>query len=341
MKKRLLTTGTTITLLAALVPANAGDRVTKTTKISPVDHINVFRTPGKTLIRKYDGNLSLQKAVEIALLQNPNVLRSIEDIERTRGLIIEVRAQALPQITLTGNYSQQDRRLLKGGGGGVSPSTTPGPVALTEVLQTQQSAAQSASTPPSASQTTPSSGAQATPAVPGQRSRTVESRRVVVPNADVVEHAQTVQNAQIVQNVAGVPFGAAGAGAGGGALDLASLASLFGPQDNTGNIQNKSWRVAIEAKQVLYAGGQIRAALSIAKLTQDSSYYQLRDIVDQVISTVRQEFYTVLLNRALITVAEEAVRLQEEELRDQRNRFEAGTVPRFNVLRAEVELANV
>ncbi|MGV3532558.1 MAG: TolC family protein, partial [Chthoniobacteraceae bacterium] len=112
-------------------------------------------------------------------------------------------------------------------------------------------------------------------------------------------------------------------------------------EGNAGSIQNKSWRVAIEARQVLYSGGQIRAALNIAKLTQDSSYYQLRDVVDQVISVVRQQFYTVLLNRALILVAEEAVRLQEEELRDQRNRFEAGTVPRFNVLRAEVELANV
>lgn len=349
MKRRILTTGTTITLLTALVPASAGDRVTKTAKFNPADHATVFRTSGKTLIRKYDGNLSLEKAVEIALLQNPNVLRSIEDIERTRGLIIEVRAQALPQITLAGNYSQQDRRLLEGGGRGVSPSTTAGPVALTEVLQTQQSAAQSANTPPSTSQTTPSpgaqtppsSGAQAARAESGERSRTVESRRVEVPNANVVEHAQIVQNAQVVQNVAGVPFGAAGAGAGGGALNLASLASLFGPQNNAGNIQNKSWRVAIEAKQVLYAGGQIRAALSIAKLTQDSSYYQLRNVVDQVISTVRQQFYTVLLDRALITVAEEAVRLQEEELRDQRNRFDAGTVPRFNVLRAEVELANV
>jgi outer membrane protein TolC len=49
----------------------------------------------------------------------------------------------------------------------------------------------------------------------------------------------------------------------------------------------------------------------------------------------------VLLNRALITVSEEALRLAEEQLTDQKNRFEAGTVPRFNVLRAEVDVANV
>ena len=46
-------------------------------------------------------------------------------------------------------------------------------------------------------------------------------------------------------------------------------------------------------------------------------------------------------HRALITVAEETVGCSEDQLQDQQNRFEAGTVPRFNVLRAEVELANV
>jgi outer membrane protein TolC len=48
----------------------------------------------------------------------------------------------------------------------------------------------------------------------------------------------------------------------------------------------------------------------------------------------------VLLNRDLITVAEESIRLLSDQLKDQENRFAAGTVPRFNVLQAEVALAN-
>ena len=48
----------------------------------------------------------------------------------------------------------------------------------------------------------------------------------------------------------------------------------------------------------------------------------------------------MLLTRALITVQEESVRLLQDQLKDQQNRFEAGTVPRFNVLQAEVALAN-
>jgi outer membrane protein TolC len=40
-------------------------------------------------------------------------------------------------------------------------------------------------------------------------------------------------------------------------------------------------------------------------------------------------------------VQEESTRLLENQLQDQQNRFKAGSVPRFNVLRAEVELSNV
>jgi len=48
----------------------------------------------------------------------------------------------------------------------------------------------------------------------------------------------------------------------------------------------------------------------------------------------------VLLDRALIKVQEEALHLLEDQLKDQQNRFEAGTVPRFNVLQAEVAAEN-
>ena len=98
--------------------------------------------------------------------------------------------------------------------------------------------------------------------------------------------------------------------------------------------------VTVQATQALYAGGQIGAAISIAKFTDDSSYFSLRDTIDQTIDTVRQQFYTVLLNRALINVQEESVSCSQDQLKDQQNRFEAGTVPRFNVLQAEVALAN-
>jgi outer membrane protein TolC len=104
--------------------------------------------------------------------------------------------------------------------------------------------------------------------------------------------------------------------------------------------QDKSWRITLQVQQTIYSGGKVRAALKIAELTEDSSHQMLRETVATVVANVRTQFFTALLNRELITVAEESITLLSDQLKDQQNRFDAGTVPRFNVLQAEVELAN-
>lgn len=195
------------------------------------------------------GDLSLERAVAIAIRQNPDVLRAKQEIERTRGQVLEVRAQAIPRVAINANYRQEDKSLLE---------LTNGSTALG------------------------SSGAIST---------------------------------------TGTATG---------------LSSTLGQQG--GN--DRSWLVTIEARQLLYSGGQVKAAMKIARFTEDQSLLLLRDTVDKVIAQARQQFYAVLLNRKLITVAEESLRLLGDELKDQRNRFDAGTVPKFNVLRAEVAVAN-
>ena len=47
--------------------------------------------------------LSIARALEIALKQNPEILKALQEIERTRGQVIEVRAEALPHVSLSGN----------------------------------------------------------------------------------------------------------------------------------------------------------------------------------------------------------------------------------------------
>ena len=73
---------------------------------------------------------------------------------------------------------------------------------------------------------------------------------------------------------------------------------------------------------------------------RDSAYFAFRNMLDLVISTVKTQFYQVVVNKALIDVQQQSVHLLESQLKDQQNRFEAGTVPRFNVLQAEVALYN-
>jgi outer membrane protein TolC len=55
---------------------------------------------------------------------------------------------------------------------------------------------------------------------------------------------------------------------------------------------------------------------------------------------LRVAYYDVLLAVQQIVVQEASVNLLARELEDTTRRYEAGTVPRFNVLRAEVEVAN-
>lgn len=100
------------------------------------------------------------------------------------------------------------------------------------------------------------------------------------------------------------------------------------------------YSMSIAATQVVFAGGRIISSIRAADFTRDSSYYGFRNVVDTVVSTVKQQFYQVLLNRELIHVQEESVKLLKSQLQDQQNRFEAGTVPRFNVLQAQVALSN-
>ena len=77
-----------------------------------------------------------------------------------------------------------------------------------------------------------------------------------------------------------------------------------------------------------------------ARFLRDAAYYTLRETVDTTINTVKTEFYTVLVDKALIDIQNENLRLLQSQLTDQQNRFAAGTVPRFDVLQASVAVSN-
>jgi len=176
----------------------------------------------------------LNEAILTALQQNPDILRARQEIERTKGLFIEMRAAAMPQIIETGQFQDLDPHITNIGG--------------------------------------------------------------------VREQVGT------------------------------SFVNQIGAE--------RTYTLQIAANQVIFSGGRVPGQISSASFQRDSSYYAFRNAIDQVVATVRQQFYLVLLDRALIGVQEESVRLLQSQLQDQQNRFEAGTVPRFNVLQAQVALSN-
>jgi len=102
----------------------------------------------------------------------------------------------------------------------------------------------------------------------------------------------------------------------------------------------ESWQVTLTASQLIWDGGATIASRRASRINEDAAYYTLRDTIDQVVQTVRTQFYQILLDRALVQVQEESVNLLQSQLEDQKSRFEAGTVPQFNVLQAQGQLQN-
>jgi len=215
---------------------------------------------------------TLDQAVLTALQRNPTLLNAEQEIKRTKGVIIQVRAQALPQITARANFEWIDPNLSGARifGNTTGTSTTPG--------------------------TTTPGGAAASlmEALPSQ------VREIQVPLAAASPTPVPITNVE--------------------QSDI-------------------SYAISVTGTQLIFNGttfNEIRGTF----FQRDSAYFAFRNVLDQLIATVKTQFYQIIVNRELVKVNQQSVELLQAQLKDQQNRFEAGTVPRFNVLQAEVALYN-
>ena len=102
----------------------------------------------------------------------------------------------------------------------------------------------------------------------------------------------------------------------------------------------QQWNIQLQGTQLLFDGWKTPSLTAAAKLSEQIAYFQLRQTIDATIATVIQQFYQVVLDRALVIANEQQVALYQTQVTDQQSRYDAGTVPRFNVLQAQVQLAN-
>jgi outer membrane protein len=209
---------------------------------------------------------TLDQAILMALQQNPTLLEAEQEIKRSKGVIIQVRAQALPQVNATAEFEWIDPNLS--GARIFGSSTTTGTT--------------TGSTSPGTS----------------------------TGNASLV-------NSQRSQAAAPSPT----------------------PSITATELSDVSYNISVLGRQLIFNGttfNQIRGTF----FQRDSSYFAFRNTLDQLIATVKTQFYQIIVNRELVKVNQQSVELLDAQLKDQQNRFEAGTVPRFNVLQAEVAYYN-
>src|SRR5437764_13608262 len=85
---------------------------------------------------------TLDQAILTALQRNPALLNAEQEIKRTRGVIIQVRAQVLPEVTARAKYEWTDPHLVGARisgttTSGTTPGTTGGAASLVEPLPSQ------------------------------------------------------------------------------------------------------------------------------------------------------------------------------------------------------------
>lgn len=104
--------------------------------------------------------------------------------------------------------------------------------------------------------------------------------------------------------------------------------------------RDSQWNVGAEVSQSLYSGGQNAATVQSRRLAEDAARFDLQAAIENIQLQTRERYYGVLLARSQIRVQEQNIELLEEELQSAKNKLDAGAVSPFNVLRAEVALAN-
>jgi outer membrane protein TolC len=103
---------------------------------------------------------------------------------------------------------------------------------------------------------------------------------------------------------------------------------------------HQDWNAGLQIVQSIYEGGRMTAAVRAARLTKEQALAQYQTVIADALLATRVAYYDVLLAAQQITVHEASVNLLQKEQDDQQRRYDAGTVPHFNVLRAGVAVAN-
>jgi outer membrane protein TolC len=112
------------------------------------------------------------------------------------------------------------------------------------------------------------------------------------------------------------------------------------PTTNSFVQAHQNWDTQIRITQNIYQGGRTLSAFRAARLEKEQAMFQYQTAVADELLATRVAYYDVLVAEQQIIVNEASTNLLSQELQDQQRRYDAGTVPRFNVLQAQVAVAN-
>lgn len=101
-----------------------------------------------------------------------------------------------------------------------------------------------------------------------------------------------------------------------------------------------TYSVGVQVSQPLWRSGSVAAKLRYTRLYATSTDFTVREKVQSTVFDVASKYMDVLLKQHLVRVYEEAAAVSERLLQTAKSRRQQGTVSDYEVLRAEVEIAN-
>lgn len=101
-----------------------------------------------------------------------------------------------------------------------------------------------------------------------------------------------------------------------------------------------NFQADLTLNQPIFAWGRYYKNYQSAKLNLAAAHKELDAAYNQLVLDVSEAFYRVLLSNEFVKVSEQAVELVKKQLKIAQNLFEAGASTNFDILRAEVLLAN-
>lgn len=103
----------------------------------------------------------------------------------------------------------------------------------------------------------------------------------------------------------------------------------------------RDYQVGFSFSLPLFTGGKLVASFKQAEYNLRATEQSLEKAKIETIYNVKRAFYGYLLARQIVEVSQEAVNLAQKYLDNVRRLYEVGLASRFDLLRSEVQLANL
>lgn len=105
--------------------------------------------------------------------------------------------------------------------------------------------------------------------------------------------------------------------------------------------QSENWNVQVSLQQVVFAWGKIYSAYRIADINADIAHLTYVRKRQEIRYAVTRAFYGLLVLERMINLSRESLTQLERHQASVEQRYKAGLVPQFDLMRARVQVANL